>query len=119
MQVIESVPHEWLFPRTKAVVHHGGAGATAAGLCAGVPNVVVPFFGDQPFWGWRVAALGAGPTPVPLQSLTAERLTAAIERAVTDPAMRARAAEVGARLRAEDGVSNTVTLIRCVGNDKG
>lgn len=106
--VIEGVPHEWLFPRMKAVVHHGGAGTTAAGLRAGVPNVVVPFFGDQPFWGWRVAALGAGPAPIPLGSLTAERLAAAIERAMTDPAMRGRASEIGARLRAENGVANTV-----------
>lgn len=115
--VIEGVPHEWLFPRMKAVVHHGGAGTTAAGLRAGVPNVVVPFFGDQPFWGWRVAALGAGPAPIPRRSLTAERLAAAIERAVTDPAIHGRASEIGARLRAEDGVANTVVLIQRGGND--
>lgn len=115
--VIEGVPHEWLFPRTKAVVHHGGAGTTAAGLRTGVPNVVIPFFGDQPFWGWRVAALGAGPAPIPLRGLTAERLAAAVERAVTDPAMRGRASEIGARLRAEDGVANTVGLIQRRGND--
>lgn len=115
--VIEGVPHEWLFPRMKAVVHHGGAGTTAVGLRAGVPNVVVPFFSDQPFWGWRVAALGAGPAPIPLGSLTAERLAAAIERAMTDPAMRGRASEIGARLRAENGVANTVELIQPRGND--
>lgn len=101
----------------KAVVHHGGAGTTAAGLRAGVPSVVIPFFGDQPFWGWRVAALGAGPAPIPLGSLTAERPAAAIERAVTDPAMRGRAAEVGTRLQAEDGVANIVGLIQRRGND--
>lgn len=95
----------------KAVVHHGGAGTTAAGLRAGVPNVVVPFFADQPFWGWRVAALGAGPSPLPLQTLTAERLAVAIQQAVTDSTMRARAAEIGARLQAEDGVGEAVQLI--------
>ncbi len=60
---VQDVPHSWLFPRMAAVVHHGGAGTTAAGLRAGVPTVVCPFFGDQPYWGERVAALGAGPKP--------------------------------------------------------
>jgi len=55
---ISSIPHSWLFPRMRAVVHHGGAGTTAAGLRAGVPSILVPFFGDQPFWGRRVAQLG-------------------------------------------------------------
>lgn len=95
----------------KSGFHHGGAGTTAAGLRAAVPNVVVPFFGDQPFWGWRVAALGAGPAPIPLQTLTAERLAAAIEQAISASTMRARAAEIGARLQAEDGVAEAVRLI--------
>lgn len=112
VMVIESVPHEWLFPHTKAVVHHGGAGTTAAGLRAGVPNVVVPFFADQPFWGWRVAALGAGPAPLLRQRLTAERLASAIEQATNDPVMRRRANEIGERLRAEDGIAQTIELIR-------
>ncbi|OAN45978.1 hypothetical protein A6A03_01590 [Chloroflexus islandicus] len=110
--VIESVPHEWLFSHVKAVVHHGGAGTTATGLRAGVPNVVVPFFADQPFWGWRVAALGAGPAPLLRQRLTAERLAMAIEQAAHDPTMRARAREIGARLQAEDGIAQTIELLR-------
>ena len=60
---IEAAPHDWLFPRMRAVVHHGGAGTTAAGLRAGVPAQVLPFFGDQPYWGERIAALGVGPAP--------------------------------------------------------
>lgn len=110
-EVTLGAAHERLFPRMKVVVHHGGAGTTAAGLRAGVPNVVVPFFADQPFRGWRVAALGAGPSPLPLQTLTAERLAVAIQQAVTDSTMRARAAEIGARLQAEDGVGEAVQLI--------
>ncbi len=82
---IDSAPHDWLFPRMAAVVHHGGAGTTAAGLAAGVPSVIVPFFADQPFWGRRVAALGAGPAPVPIKKLTGERLAAAIRAATGDP----------------------------------
>jgi UDP:flavonoid glycosyltransferase YjiC (YdhE family) len=101
----DALPHDWLFPRVAAVVHHGGAGTTGAGLRAGVPAVVVPFTMDQPFWGSRVAALGVGPTPIPRTRLTENRLADALRRAVNDKAMRARAAELGARIRAEDGVA--------------
>jgi sterol 3beta-glucosyltransferase len=64
--VADSVPHAWLFPRVAAVVHHGGAGTTAAGIRAGIPSLLIPFHGDQPFWGRRVAELGVGPEPLPL-----------------------------------------------------
>lgn len=111
----EAMPHEWLFPRVAAVVHHGGAGTTGAGLRAGVPSVVVPFAMDQPFWGSRVAALGVGPTPVPRAKLTRTGLAAALRAAVTDDAMRARASALGALLRAEDGVGRAVSLLEAVG----
>ena len=75
---ITEVPHDWLFPRVAAVVHHGGAGTTAAALRAGIPSVVVPLVGDQFFWGTRVHALGAAPAPVPFTRLSVERLAAAI-----------------------------------------
>ncbi len=109
---IDAAPHDWLFPRTAAVVHHGGAGTTAAGLRAGVPSIVVPFFADQDFWGERVHALGAGPKPIPQKQLTAEWLAEAIRVAVTDQAMRARAADLGRRIRAEDGVGRAVEVIQ-------
>jgi UDP:flavonoid glycosyltransferase YjiC (YdhE family) len=102
---VTDVPHAWLFPRMAAVVHHGGAGTTAAGLRAGVPTVVCPFFGDQPYWGERVASLGAGPAPLPVKSLTAESLAAALRAAVRNPALRESAAAVADRLAAEDGVA--------------
>lgn len=110
--VLDSAPFSWLFPRMAAVVHHGGAGTTAAGLRAGVPSVVVPFFGDQPFWGQRVAALGVGPAPIPRRKLTVERLVQAVQTAVTDTAMRQRAADLGARIRGEDGVARAVAVVR-------
>jgi UDP:flavonoid glycosyltransferase YjiC (YdhE family) len=110
--MVDSVPHEWLFPRMVAVVHHGGAGTTAAGLASGVPSIVVPFHGDQLFWGQRVAALGVGPAPIPRKRLTGKALAHAIDAAVSDQPMRARAAELGARIRAEDGVGWAVALIR-------
>ena len=108
--MVESVPHAWLFPRVAAVVHHGGAGTTAAGLRAGAPSVLIPFFGDQAFWAARVQALGVGPTPISRRELTAARLATAIHQAVTDEALRRRAADLGATIRAEDGVGHAVAF---------
>ena len=109
---LESVPHAWLFPRMAAVVHHGGAGSTAAGLRAGVPSVVIPYMSDQPFWGECVRRLGAGPKPIPRKQLTAQRLAYAIRKAIGDQAMRRRAVEVGQSIRAEDGVGQAVALFQ-------
>lgn len=108
---LEAAPFAWLFPRMAAVVHHGGAGTTSAGLRAGVPSIIVPFFADQPFWGRRVADLGVGPAPIPRKQLTADRLAQAIRIAVTDQAMRHRAAELGAQIRSEDGIARAVEVI--------
>ena len=108
---IGSVPHEWLFPQLAAVVHHGGAGTTAAGLRAGVPSIVVPFFGDQFFWGERVAALSTGPQPIPVKRLTTERLASALEIAVLDDQVQERAGIIGEKIRAEDGVTRVVDVV--------
>lgn len=108
---VDSIPHDWLFPQMAAVIHHGGAGTTAAGLRAGVPTVVVPFFGDQTFWGWRVHELGVGPKWIPRQKLSADKLAAAIHLAVNDGTMKRRAEMLGERIRAEDGVKTAVALI--------
>jgi sterol 3beta-glucosyltransferase len=110
--MLDTVPFSWLFPQLAAVVHHGGAGTTAAGLRAGVPSVVIPFFADQPFWGRRVYELGVGPAPVPLKKLTVERLANAIHQAVTDQGMRQRAARLGAKIQAEDGIAAAVAVIQ-------
>jgi sterol 3beta-glucosyltransferase len=112
--MVDTVPHAWLFPRLSAVVHHGGAGTTAAGLRAGVPSIIVPFFGDQPFWGRRVAELGVGPAPIPRKKLTVERLAGAIQSAVNDVGMRQRAARLGSQIRAEDGIARAVEIVRQV-----
>jgi sterol 3beta-glucosyltransferase len=106
----ESLPHSWLFPRMAAVVHHGGAGTTGAGLRSGVPSILTPLAADQPSWARQIYALGAGPSPLPFQTLTAERLAGAIREAVTNPAMRQRAAELGKQIQAEDGVGQTIEL---------
>jgi sterol 3beta-glucosyltransferase len=109
--MLNAAPHDRLFPHVAAVVHHGGAGTTAAGLRAGKATVICPFFGDQPFWGQRVAMLGAGPAPIPVRYLTPEKLADAIRRAVTDPEMHRRAAELGTRIREDNGVGRAVELI--------
>ena len=103
--------HALLFPRVAAVVHHGGAGTTAAALRAGRPSVILPLLGDQLFWGRRVAALGASEAPVPLRQVSADDLAARIARAVSDPAMAAAAAQAGRRLAAEPGVAAAVDRI--------
>lgn len=110
--MIDSIPHSWLFPRVAAVVHHGGASTTAAGLRAGIPSVIIPFFGDQPFWGRRIAELGVGPNPIPRAKLTSERLAHAIQQAVADKTMRERAAQLSERIRAEDGIARAVEVIQ-------
>jgi len=108
IKVAGEVPYDWLFPRVAVAVHHGGAGTVAAALRAGVPSVVIPVLPDQAFWAWRVAALGAGPTPIPPKRLTPERLSAAILQAATDPEMRRRCRLLGEKIMAEDGIGRAV-----------
>lgn len=110
MLVVDAVPHDWLLPRVAAVVHHGGAGSTAAGLRAGKPTLVVPFVGDQPFWGARVHALGAGPEPLPSRHLTGG-LPARLAELVGEPSYTNRAAEIGRLIRDEDGLGNGVRIL--------
>lgn len=106
-----SIPHTWLFPRMAAVVHHGGVGTTASGLAAGVPSVVTPFFADQPFWGQRVYELGAGPRPIRRRHLTVDNLAEALDRVTSDTEMRKKAASLGERIRAENGIAQAVKII--------
>jgi sterol 3beta-glucosyltransferase len=108
---LSGAPHSWLYPRCRAVVHHGGAGTTAAVVRAGVPAVVVPFHGDQPFWASRVRKLGVGPKGFSRRKLTARRLADAIELAVTNDSLRERAAELGRLVRAEQGAVRAANAI--------
>jgi sterol 3beta-glucosyltransferase len=108
---VESIPHAWLFRRVAAVVHHGGAGTTAAGLRAGVPSILTPYTTDQFFWAKRVEELGVGPKSVSYHKLNAERLAGMIQQTLTDTAMRRRAAEIGKRIDNENGVEKAVEIM--------
>lgn len=108
--IIDQAPHDWLFPRVAVAVHHGGAGTTAAAVRAGIPSVVVPFFGDQPFWAWRLRRLGVAPSPLSRATLSAEALAEALV-AAGDDGMRMRAAALGERVRAEGGVDNAIGIL--------
>ena len=104
----DAIPHDWLFQRVQACVHHCGAGTTGASLTSGLPSVCVPFTMDQPFWAARMHELGVAPKPIPRARLNAQTLEAAISRVLSDEAMRQRAASFGAALRQEHGVATAV-----------
>ena len=108
---IEAAPHDWLFPKVAAVMHHCGAGTTAAGLRAGVPTIPVPHFGDQPFWAKRVFTLGVAPKAILHGDLTVDGLARAIDAATGDAVIKQRAVSLGERIRSEDGVARAVGLI--------
>ena len=105
------IPHDWLFPRVAAVVHHGGAGTTASGLRNGKPTLVIPFGGDQPFWGNRVHALGCGPKPIPRDRLTVNRLVRGLIDLTSHASYRVAAEELAERMRLEGGVGRAADLV--------
>jgi UDP:flavonoid glycosyltransferase YjiC (YdhE family) len=109
---IESAPHEWLFPRVSCVVHHGGAGTTAAALRAGVPSVVVPFFGDQHFWGNLLVGLDAAPPSLSRKNLNAAKLAQAIEATISNISLRRGATKLGEYIRTENGVARATEVIK-------
>ncbi|WP_433292815.1 glycosyltransferase [Actinoplanes sp. CA-030573] len=108
---IGPAPHDRLFPLMAAVVHHAGAGTTAAGLRAGKPAVAVPVLADQPFWAGRLHALGIAPPPIPMSSLSADRLAPAFSAVTGNPHHAARAQALAARIAAEDGTKPVLDWI--------
>ncbi|XP_022967212.1 sterol 3-beta-glucosyltransferase UGT80A2 isoform X2 [Cucurbita maxima] len=105
--LLDNCPHDWLFLQCKAVVHHGGAGTTAAGLKAACPTTIVPFFGDQPFWGEQVHARGVGPAPIPVEEFSLNKLVNAINF-MLDPMVKKSAVELAKAMENEDGVEGAV-----------
>ena len=108
---VDYAPHDWLFPRMSAVVHHGGAGTTASGLRAGKPTLVIPFGGDQPFWGNRIQSLGCGPKPISRDSMTVQKLTKAFIALTTKGSYRVAAEELAQRLRMERGTATAADMV--------
>ncbi|MCX6018721.1 MAG: glycosyltransferase [Chloroflexi bacterium] len=106
-----SAPHAWLFPRMAGVVHHGGAGTTGAAARAGVPQLVVPHFADQPYWGRRMYELGVGLRPVDKMRLNENMLATALRALVDDAVLRSNAQALGERVRMEDGVGRAVKIL--------
>lgn len=112
--MIDSAPHAWLFPRMSAVVHHGGAGTTAAGLRAGIPSIVIPHANDQFAWGRRVHELGVSSEPIPKKELTAEKLSVAISDVLTEDIKRS-ARVLGKKIQSENGAEIAAKIIiNCV-----
>jgi sterol 3beta-glucosyltransferase len=102
--VVDRLPHDWLLPRVRAFVHHGGVGSSAAAYRAGVPQVVVPFCLDQPFWGYRAVTLGVAPASIPIQDLQVDSLARGIANAVEDPRYGIRAQELAGSIAHDDGI---------------
>ena len=114
---LDYAPHGWLFPRMAALVHHGGMGTAGAGLRAGRPALVIPRFADQPFWAWRLHALGVSPPPIPHKRLEVERLAHALQQLTRDATLRRLSEALAGQVRAEDGVSVAVRfLVRALEN---
>ncbi|KAA6419998.1 MAG: UDP-Glycosyltransferase superfamily isoform 1 [Trebouxia sp. A1-2] len=107
VMLLDNVPHDWLLPHCCAVVHHGGAGTTAAGLIAGCPTTVVPFFGDQPFWGAACTRMGVGPKPIPIDKLDTPSLVEALHF-MMKPEVQAAATQTGQGIKHEDGLQKAV-----------
>ena len=108
---IRHAPHDWLFPRMSAVVHHGGAGTTGAAVAAGRPQVICPVGTDQPFWAARMRELGVSAAAPPLHSMTGPALERALQAVLDDRALQLRAAELGRLIAAEDGPGRAVSLL--------
>ncbi len=113
---IESVPHDWLLPKCKMIIHHGGAGTTSAGLRAGIPTIVIPFTGDQPFWGNQIYKMGVGPKPILVKHLSVNTLVESIVEAESE-VVRKQSQVVGQEIRSEDGIMNAVKLIESYVNE--
>jgi len=109
--VAESLPHSWLLPRCRGIVHHGGYGTTASGFRAGIPALVIPHIADQFYWGQRVYELGVGPKPIRRTHLEISELAASLFELVRNKNMKNTALQLGEKIRSENGVEHAVRMI--------
>jgi len=107
----EGIPHAWLFPRMRYILHHGGAGTTGAAAAAGVPSSATAFSADQAFWARRIHRLGVGPAAPPARRLTRERIQALLEDVLANPVYQQHARDLGEGLRREDGVASALRVL--------
>ena len=111
---VGSVPHTWLFDRAAAVVHHGGFGTTASAFAAGIPQLIIPHIIDQYVWGNLVYEKAAGPKPISRSKLTSENLAQSILACIQDGKYATTAADLGTRIKQEDGIAKAIQLIESV-----
>ncbi len=116
--VIDDVPHSWLFPRVSAVVHHGGAGTTAAALRAGVPSIVTPFFFDQWYWAQSLHRKGLGPEPISFDRASPQSLKTALDVVERSVPLKQRLSVMSTQLQFEDGVSNAIAILESAWDGK-
>jgi sterol 3beta-glucosyltransferase len=108
---LPAAPHDWLFPRCAAIIHHCGSGTTAAALRSGRPSIALPLAADQFFWARRIHASGAGPAPLDVSHLTAAGVAGAVRQALNDPSIHRNAAALGAAVRSEMGLEKALAVI--------
>lgn len=108
---VKEIPHDWLFPKVVAAIHHAGAGTTAATLRAGTPSIAVPFFADQPVWAKLLEQLGVSPATHPRLGLKSDRLAVSIQTLLEDNSFQEKAQQIQKQIEAEDGVANAVLAI--------
>lgn len=108
----EGIPHPWLFPKMRYILHHGGAGTTGAAARAGIPSTAIPFSADQAFWARQIHGLGIGPAAPPARRLTRGRLEAILQDVLVNPAYMHRARTLRERLLREDGVASALEVIQ-------
>ncbi|KAJ4414597.1 hypothetical protein N0V82_007839 [Gnomoniopsis sp. IMI 355080] len=109
--LLDNTPHDWLFPKVKACVIHGGAGTTAIAIKCGKPIMIVPFFGDQFFWGTMIGKAKAGPEPVPYKHLSAEKIAEGIKYCLTKEAQMHAQSIANDIKREGDGAENMCAFV--------
>ena len=108
---VNASPYLKVFPKCKAVVHHGGAGTTQTATLSGCPSIVIAHIQDQFLFGWQLKKLGIGGNVLSRHSATSQKIAKEIRNALQSPARAVKAKQIGVMLAAEHGVENAVRII--------